>query len=84
METQEIITTKWIENLALEELHMEESGVVNFNTQHNPSFFLEESSIRLLDQIRERSDLYVEKFNELRSNHHNNAQIKTFKILYLQ
>ena len=80
METQEINTTKWIENLALEELHMEESGVVNFNSQLNPSFFLEESSIQLMNQIRERCDLYVSRFNELRSTHHNSAQIKTFKV----
>ena len=80
MEAQEIATTKWIENLALEELHMEESGVVNFDTQHNPTFFLEESSIELMNEIRELCDIYVTRFNELRTAHHNSAQIKTFKI----
>ena len=41
---QEVSTT-WIESLALDELNMEESGIVNFNEHLNPIHYLEESSI---------------------------------------
>ncbi len=70
--------TTWIENLALEELRMDESGIVNFNDHLNPSFFLEESSIALMDNIKEEMEFYVNKFNEYRGNL--NSQIKLFKI----
>lgn len=76
--TIEPTPTKWIENLALEELRMEESGVINFNDHLNPSFFLEESSINLMDDIRQEVDFYVTKFNDYRDNQ--GSQIKLFKI----
>ena len=76
--THESTPTKWIENLALEELRMEESGVVNFNDHLNPSFFLEESSINLMEDIKQEVDFFVSKFNDYRDNQ--GSQIKFFKI----
>jgi hypothetical protein len=70
--------TQWIENLALEELRMDESGIVNFNDHLNPSFFLEESSIALMDSIKQQMELYVNRFNEYRGAQ--GSQIKLFKI----
>jgi hypothetical protein len=74
------ISTKWIESLALEEIHMEESGVINFNQHLNPSQQLEESSIELMEKLRERFEIYLTKFNELRGNSRNAGLIKIFKI----
>ena len=74
------ITTKWIENLALEELNMEESGVININDHLNPVHLLEESSIDFMNQIRDLFEIYVNKFNEYRGGHHTGSAIKTFKI----
>lgn len=71
---------KWIENLALEEISMEESGIVHLNDHLSPDYFLEESSIRFMDQVRELCDIYVSRFNEYRSHMQHNAQIKVFKI----
>jgi hypothetical protein len=76
----ESISTRWIENLALEEINMEESGVINFNEHLNPVNLLEESSIELMEQIRERFEIYTTKFNEFRSSKDNNRSIKVFKI----
>ena len=70
--------SQWIENLALEELRMDESGIVNFNDHLNPSFFLEESSIQLMDEIKSLTEFYVEKFNNFRGIP--GSQIKIFKI----
>lgn len=72
-------STNWIENLALEELNMDESGVVNFNNHLNPVHFLEESSINFMNQLRDRFELFTNKFNECRGGH-NGSQIKIFKI----
>ena len=74
------ITTKWIENLALEELNMEESGVININDHLNPIHLLEESSIDFMNQIRDLFEIYVNKFNEYRGGPHTGSAIKTFKI----
>ena len=78
--TIESISTRWIENLALEEINMEESGVINFNEHLNPINLLEESSIDLMEQLRERFEIYTTKFNEFRSSKDNNRSIKVFKI----
>jgi hypothetical protein len=74
------ISTGWIENLALDEINMEESGVINFNEHLNPEHLLEESSIELMEQLRERFEVYVTKFNEFRASKDNNRSIKIFKI----
>lgn len=74
------ISTGWIENLALDEINMEESGVINFNEHLNPINLLEESSIDLMEQLRERFEIYATKFNEFRSSKDNSRSIKIFKI----
>ncbi len=74
------LSTAWIENLALEELNMDQSGVVSFEEHLDPIHFLEESSIKLMDDLRDRFEFYVTKFNEYRSRHQSEAQIKIFKI----
>jgi len=74
------VSTKWIENLALEEINMEESGVINFNDHLNPIHLLEESSIDFMNQLRDSIEVYVTKFNEYRGGHQNGSGIKLFKI----
>ncbi len=74
------LSTKWIENLAMEELNMEESGLVNLNQHLDPIHLLEESSIHLMTTIRDRFEFYVSKFNQYRGGHNGGAQIKIFKI----
>ncbi len=76
----ERISTTWIENLALDELNMEESGVVDLHDHLNPVHLLEESSIEFMDKLRDRFELYVSKFNEYRGGKASNSQIKIFKI----
>ena len=79
-ERDQDISTNWIESLALDELNMEESGVVDLHDHLNPIHLLEESSIKLMNQLRDRFELYVSKFNEYRGNEASGAQIKIFKI----
>ncbi len=74
------IPTSWIESLALDELNMEESGVIDLHGHLNPVHLLEESSINLMNQLRDRFELYISKFNEYRGNEISGAQIKIFKI----
>lgn len=74
------MSTKWIENLALEEINMEETGVVSFNDHIDPALNLEEASIELMEEIRELFEIYLTKFNNYRSDHTNNKSIKMFKI----
>ncbi len=73
----EQVSTEWIEALALEELNMEMSGVVNMNEHLSPAGALEESSIRFMDELKDHFELFVSKFNEYRGA---SAQIKLFKI----
>ena len=54
LQTNNTIATNWIETLALEELNMEETGVINFNEHLNPVKLLEESSIELMEELKER------------------------------
>ncbi|WP_372653278.1 hypothetical protein [Halobacteriovorax sp.] len=77
---QKDVSTKWIESLALEEINMEESGVVNFNDHLNPLHMLEESSIDYMDDLREKFEIFVSKFNEYRGSHQSGSAIKIFKI----
>ncbi len=74
------ISTTWIENLALEELNMDESGIVNFDEHLDPSFSLEESSIRYVDELRDLFEVYASRFNECRGHSSGNNVIKIFKI----
>lgn len=71
--------TTWVENLAIEEINMSESGVIDIHEHLNPLHFLEESSIEFMNQLRDLIELYVAKFNEYRG-HQNNSHIKIFKI----
>jgi hypothetical protein len=70
----------WVENLALEEIRMEESGVVHFNEHLNPQAYLEESSIEFLEAIKDRMEMYVNRFNDFRSTQNAGPIIKMFKI----
>ena len=79
MELQsQTISTQWIENLAIEEINMEESGIISFNDHLNPSYQLEESSIQFMNSLRDIMTLFVEKFNNHRNSQSSN--IKIFKI----
>lgn len=74
------ISTTWIENLALEEINMEESGIINVNEHLNPMHMLEEASIEFMENIRELFEIYATKFNEYRSGRDQSRCIKIFKI----
>lgn len=74
------INTSWIEKLAIDEVSMEETGVINFHEHLNPNRALEESSIELMEELRDRFEIYLTKFNELRSSAGNEGCIKIFKI----
>ena len=74
------ISTNWIESLAIDEINMEESGVINFNEHLNPARLLEESSIQFMENLKERFEIYSTKFNELRSQNNTVRTIKMFKI----
>lgn len=74
------INTRWVEELALEELNMDESGIINFHKHLNPQHLLEESSICFMNSLRDSFELYVSKFNELRGHNQSDSKIKIFKI----
>lgn len=74
------ISASWIENLALEELNMDESGVINFNDHLSPAFLLKESSIKLMDGLRDKVEFLIDRFNDSRGNSQSGGQIKIFKI----
>lgn len=74
------LSTTWIENLALDEINMEESGVINFNEHLSPARALEESSINFMEDLKEYFEIYVAKFNEFRGERDNTRAIKMFKI----
>ncbi len=83
METSHENTTStyWIENLAMDEINMEESGVVNFSEHLDPMHLLETSSVEFMEQLKEKFEIFVEKFNELRSHQSDKSKtIKMFKI----
>jgi len=79
-ETSQNISTHWIEALALDEINMEESGVINFNEHLNPQRLLEESSIEIMENLKEKFEIYATKFNELRARNNSSKTIKIFKI----
>lgn len=78
--TSQQIETSWVEKLALEEINMENSGIINFHEHLNPHRALEESSIELMEDIREKFEIYMTKFNELRSKNDQQNCIRIFKI----
>jgi len=77
----ENVSTTWIENLALEEISMEDSGIVNFSEHLDPMHMLESSSIEFMELLKERFEIYLTKFNQLRVNQNDQTRsIKIFKI----
>ncbi len=73
--------THWIENLALDELNMDTTGIVHFSEYFDPSLFLEESSIKLMDDLKEKFEFFITKFNLFRSNGSDQSgNIRLFKI----
>ena len=79
--THKEIHTSWIENLAIEEINMEESGTVRINDHLTPNALLEQSSIDFMDTLRDRCDVYITKFNEYRGGPEGQGQqIRIFKI----
>lgn len=71
------LTTQWIEQLALEEINMEESQVISLNDHLNPAVLLEESSIAFVDKLRDLFELYINKFNDYRGA---GGTVRIFKI----
>jgi hypothetical protein len=72
--------TTWIESLAIEELNMEESGIINITGHLDPKLLLEESSIHFMNEIKDKFEFYVSTFNRYRGNHASQSAIKMFKI----
>lgn len=70
----------WIETLALEEVNMEESGIIRFNDHLNTQQLLEESSLNFVNKLKDRFEFYVSLFNQYRSNKDNSRSIKLFRI----
>jgi hypothetical protein len=71
---------EWIEKLAIEEINMEESGIINYSNHLNPIHELEASSVAFMDQLKTEFEICVNKFNELRSLNDPSRLIKIFKI----
>jgi len=82
MEMQNInLQTQWIENLAIEEMNMEESGIIHFHDHLNTQKILEESSIEIMEQLKELFEVFTARFNEFRTNQTDRSKaIKIFKI----
>lgn len=83
METysEQITNTYWIETLAQDEINMEETGIVNFSEHLDPMHLLETSSVEFMEKLKEKFEVYTEKFNELRTHHSDKSKsIKMFKI----
>lgn len=83
IETTEVyhpLNYSWIENLAMDEINMDESGIVNINGHLNPTLLLEEASINLMNEIRDQFEAYITKFNEYRGRNQSSSSIKLFKI----
>lgn len=70
----------WIESLAMEEVNMEESGIIRFNDHLNTQALLEESSLQFMNKLKDRFEFYVSLFNQYRSNRDNSRAIKVFRI----
>lgn len=70
----------WVENLALEEVNMEESGIIRFHDHLNTQQLLEESSLKFVNQLKDRFEFYVSLFNQYRGNRDTTRAIKVFRI----
>lgn len=78
--SDQYLNTAWIEKLALDELNMEESGVISLNEHLDPKLYLEESSVNFMNDLRDRFEVYTTKFNQYRTSAKGIGQIKIFKI----
>lgn len=82
------LNTAWVETLAMEELSMDQSGIVHLDNHLDPAHFLEESSLQLMDQMRDLFEVYVHSFNQFRAQRNisknqdqqSTSLIKIFKI----
>lgn len=70
----------WIESLALEEVNMEESGIIRFSEHLSTQGLLEESSIAFMNKLKDRFEFYVSMFNQYRSSRDSSRGIKVFRI----
>jgi hypothetical protein len=70
----------WIENLALEEVNMEESGIIRFHDHLSTQQLLEESSLNFVNKLKDRFEFYVSLFNQYRGNREATRSIKIFRI----
>ncbi|OFZ14385.1 MAG: hypothetical protein A2X86_05945 [Bdellovibrionales bacterium GWA2_49_15] len=78
--SQQLPLTNWIENLAYEELNMDESGVVIMNQHLDPNILLEESSVNFMNALRDKVEIFIGKFNECRGGQSSINHVKIFKI----
>jgi hypothetical protein len=70
----------WIENLALEEVNMEESGIIRFNDHLHTQQLVEESSLNFVNKLKDRFEFYVSLFNQHRSSRDSSRAIKIFRV----
>jgi hypothetical protein len=70
----------WIESLAMEEVNMEESGIIRFHDHINTQPLLEESSLNFVNKLKDRFEFYTALFNQYRTNKDNSRAIKVFRI----
>lgn len=76
----EFQNVSWIESLAMEEVNMEESGIIRFHDHTNSQQLLEESSLNFVNKLKDRFEFYTALFNQYRSNKENSRGIKVFRI----
>ncbi len=76
----ENLSTSWIESLAVEELNLDESGMINFNDHYQTAHVIEESSIEFVNKLKDRFEFYVSLFNQYRSSKEMSRAVKVFKI----
>ena len=82
MNSQEIVNQNyaWIENLAIEEMNMEDSGFITFNEFATADKILEAASIEFINKTKDRFEFYVGLFNQYRVNRDQGRAIKIFRI----
>lgn len=71
--------TSWLEQLALDEINMEETGVVHIQ-KTDPEKMLEEASVKLMAELKDLFELYTHKFNEYRNQYGSEQNVRIFKI----
>ena len=74
-----LIDTRWLEQLALDEVNMEETGIIHFQSV-DPAKMLEEASINIMGELKDLFESYVDKFNRHRGQFGADHNIRLFKI----